>query len=70
MNIGKPLSVLTIVVYTVLAHIGGAYLEVHWIHVFNSLILVNILYHLLEWKYAWVGVGEEEEENGDETTNN
>ena len=62
MNIGKPLSVLTIVVYTVLAYIGGAYLKVDWIHVFNSLILISILYHLLEWKYSWVG---EEEENNE-----
>jgi len=60
---GKSLSVLTIVVYTILAHIGGAYLKVNWIHVFNSLILVSILYHLLEWKYDCVD--QEEEENNE-----
>lgn len=67
MNFGKGLSIITIVVYTILAHIGGVFIDVNWIHVFNSLILVSILYHILEWKYAWVS---EEENNADETMDN
>ncbi len=62
MNIGKGLSVFTIVIYTVLANIIGSYLKIHWIHVFNSLILVSILYHILEWKYSWISEEEEIEE--------
>ncbi len=69
MIFGKSLSVLTVVAYTILAHIGATITKINWIHVFNSLILVSILYHLLEWKYSWVDQ-EEEENNADETINN
>ncbi len=65
---GKKLSVTAVVLYMLIAHIGGHYLKVHWIHIFNSFILVCILHNLLEWKYDWVG--QEEEENHDENNNN
>lgn len=59
MPTGKSLSILSIIVYTILAHIGATILKIHWFHVFNGLMLVSILYHILEWKYSWV----DEEEN-------
>ncbi len=51
---GKKLSIIAVVLYMLLAHVSGHFLEVHWIHVFNSFILVCILHNLLEWKYDWV----------------
>ena len=68
MNFGKKLSILTVIVYVIFAHIGGTILNVHWLHVFSAITLLNILYHLLEWKYEWIG--QEEEENHDENNNN
>lgn len=59
---GKKLSVIAVVLYMLLAHIGGHFLQVHWIHIFNSLILVCILNNILEWKYDWVEETEEEKE--------
>ncbi len=60
MLMGKKLSILTFVGYTVIAHIFGTIIEIHWIHILSLLILINILYHLLEWKYDWVEESEEE----------
>ena len=68
--IGKKLTVTAIVLYLLVAHIGGHFLKVHWIHVFNSFMLVCILHNILEWKYDWIEQEEiEEENNADETLN-
>ena len=50
----KKLNVLYIVCYTILAHVFSTILKTHWLNTFNTLILVAILYHILEWKYEWV----------------
>ncbi len=63
---GKKLSVTAVVLYMLLAHIGGHFLKVHWIHVFNSFMLFCILHNLLEWKFDCGDQEESEEENNDE----
>ncbi len=65
---GKKLNVMAVVLYMLVAHICGNFLEVHWIHVFNSFMLVCILHNLLDWKFDWVE--ESEEENNDQQIDN
>lgn len=67
MKLGKKLTILGVVLYTIVAHICGKIIDVHWIHVFNSFMLFCILHNILQWKYDWVS---EEENNADEATNN
>ena len=62
---GKKLSVTAVVLYMLMANIGGYFLEIHWIHIFNSFMLVCILHNLLDWKFDWVEQSEEEN-NADE----
>ena len=57
---GKKLTIIGVVLYTIIAHIFGKFLDIHWIHIFNSFILVSILHNILEWKYDWVEESEEE----------
>ncbi len=66
---GKKISVTVVILYMLLAQIGGHYLKVHWIHVFNSFILVCILHNLLEWKFDCM-IDQGEEDNANETINN
>ena len=70
MNFGKGLSILIIVVYTIMSYMVAMITKINWIDIFNSLLLINILYHLLDWKYSWVGQEEIEEENNDDENNN
>ena len=63
---GKKLTIIGIVLYTVIAHICAKFIDVHWIHVLNTFLLASILHNILEWKYDWVS----EEENNDENDNN
>jgi len=65
---GKKLSIGAVVLYMLVAHIGEYFLKVHWIHIFNSFILVCILHNLLDWKFDWVDQGEED--NADENNTN
>ncbi len=62
MNYAKKLHFTTFIIYSIIASIGSKFLNVHWIHILNALILSNILFHILEWKYDWT---EQEEESED-----
>ena len=64
---GKKLTVTAVVLYMLVAHVGGHFLKIHWIHIFNSFMLVAILHNILEWKYDWIN---EEEEDNDQSTDN
>ena len=57
---GKKLSIGAVVLYMLLAHIFGKFIDIHWIHVFNSFMLVCILHNLLEWKFDCTNQEEEE----------
>ena len=57
---GKKLTITAVILYMIVAHISGAYLKIHWIHVFNSFMLACILYNILEWKFDWAEENEEE----------
>ncbi len=57
---GKKITIIGIVLYTIIAHIFAKFVDIHWIHVFNSFMLVTILHNILEWKYDWVEESEEE----------
>ena len=59
----KKLQLTTIIVYAIIASIASKFLDIHWIHLLNSLILSAILYHLLEWKYSCISEEEENNEN-------
>ena len=71
---GKKLSLIAVILYMLLAHIGGHFLKIHWIHIFNSFMLFCILHNLLEWKFDCMieeeNEKDEEENNTDETLNN
>ncbi len=69
---GKKFTITAVVLYMLVAHVGGYFLKIHWIHIFNSFMLACILHNLLEWKFDWVVEGEqlEEENNADEILNN
>ena len=66
---GKKLTIIGVVLYIIIAHIFAKFGDIHWIHFFNSFMLVSILHNILEWKYDWVEESEEEN-NADETINN
>ena len=64
MNYAKKSQFIYFIIYSMLASIGSKFLDVHWIHLLNALILSAILYHILEWKYDWVDKeGENNESN-------
>lgn len=54
MTHAKKLQFIYILIYSIIASIGSKILNIHWIHLLNTLILSAILYHILEWKYSWV----------------
>ncbi len=58
---GKKLTIIGVVLFTVIAHICGKIIDVHWIHVFNSFMLVSILHNILEWKCDLIEEEKEEE---------
>ena len=60
---GKKLTIIGVVLYTIIAYIFAKFADIHWIHVFNSFMLVSILHNILEWKYDWIEQEENEEEN-------
>lgn len=64
---GKKLTIIGVVLYTIIAYIFGKFMDIHWIHIFNSFMLVSILHNILEWKYDWVNKEEnnDKEEMGD-----
>lgn len=51
MSLGKGLTILTVVIYSVIANLGAVVMEVHWLHVFNALMIVNVLHQILTWKH-------------------
>ena len=61
----KTYQFITYIIYSIIAGIVSKYLNVHWIHVLNALILSAILYQILEWRYDWV---EEDNDKMEETT--
>jgi len=64
--LGKKLTIFGVVLYTIVASIIAKFIDIHPIHVLNTLLLASILHNILEWKYDWVN----EEENNDENDNN
>jgi len=55
MTFAKQLYLTAIIVYSIIAMIISKFTQIHFIHIFNGLMLCSILYNLLDWKY-----GEEE----------
>ncbi len=66
MLIGKKLSITAVILYMLVSHVCEYFLKVHWIHIFNSFMLVCILHNLLEWKYDWIDQTEEGENDESE----
>jgi len=56
MTFAKKLHLTAIILYTIVAVVISKFTQIHFIHIFNGLMLSSILYNLLDWKY-------EEEEN-------
>ena len=61
MTHAKKLQLMTFVIYSIMASIGSKILDIHWIHLLNALVLSNILFHILEWKYDWTDEGDNDE---------
>ena len=62
MTQAKSIYNLSIVVYIILAYLFSKFVNIHWVHIFNTLMLGSILYNILDWKYSC-------EEEGDNNEN-
>ena len=56
----KFIYVFAVILYTVIAYISAKFFNIHWIHVFNGLMLSSILYNLLDFKFKCEDVSEED----------
>ncbi len=61
MTFARKLHLIGIIFYSIIAGIASKFLNIHWIHLLNGLMLSAILYHILEWKYDWIEDGENNE---------
>ncbi len=59
----KQIQFMTYIIYAIIASVGSKLLNIHFIHILNALILSNILFHILEWKYDWIEEGGENNES-------
>lgn len=47
----KKIHLLAIIIYTIVSYFIQNLVQIHWIHIFNSLMLSSILYNLLDFKF-------------------
>jgi len=52
MPLSKQLFISAIILYSVVAFLTSKIVEIHYIHIFNTLMLSCILFNLLDWKYG------------------
>ena len=52
MTFAKKLHLTAIILYTIVAVVISKFTQIHFIHIFNGLMLSSILYNLLDWKYG------------------
>ena len=53
MTQAKSIYVFAIILYTILAYFSSKFFNIHWVHIFNTLMLSSILFNILDWRYGY-----------------